>query len=48
MDLRVHEANKLTGLKVHQHLLKPATKVAGHIPARISNVSSWDAETIFL
>ena len=47
MDLRVHEANKLTGLKVHQHLLKPATKVAGHIPARISDVSSWDAETIF-
>jgi hypothetical protein len=25
-----------------------ATKVAGHIPARISYVPSWDAETIFL
>jgi hypothetical protein len=23
-------------------------KVAGHIPARISYVPSWDAETIFL
>jgi hypothetical protein len=23
------------------------TKVAGHIPARISDVSSWDAEIIF-
>jgi hypothetical protein len=23
-------------------------KVAGHIPARISDVPSWDAETIFL
>ena len=24
------------------------TKVAGHIPARISDVPSWDVETIFL
>jgi hypothetical protein len=23
------------------------SKVAGHIPARISDVPSWDAETIF-
>jgi hypothetical protein len=23
-------------------------KVAGHIPARISNVPSWDVETIFI
>jgi hypothetical protein len=24
------------------------SKVAGHIPARISDVPSWDAETIFI
>jgi hypothetical protein len=24
------------------------TKVAGHIPAQISDVPSWDAETIFI
>jgi hypothetical protein len=27
--------------------LKDMAKVAGHIPARISDVPSWDAETIF-
>ena len=31
-----------------QNIVMNLTKVEGHIPARISNVPSWDAEIIFL